>query len=33
MKLSGLSKTVISGNSEFTIHVNGEYDYRFVSDR
>lgn len=28
-----MSKTTLPGNSEFTIHVNGEYDYRFVSER
>jgi hypothetical protein len=32
-KVGGITKTLISGKTEFIIHVPSEYDYRFVSDR
>ena len=32
LKLSGVSKNT-KGKSEFTLHVNGEYDYRFISEK
>ena len=32
-KIAGISKTLVPGTYEFTIHVGGEYDYRFVSER
>ena len=32
-KLNGLSKTMQAGKNEFAIHVQGEYDYRFICDR
>ena len=29
--MGGLSKTMVGGKGEFTIHVPKEYDYRFIS--
>jgi hypothetical protein len=31
--VNGISKTMIGTKTEFTIHVRGEYDYRFLSTR
>ena len=31
--LSGITKCLYPGKNEFTLHVNSEYDYRFVSDK
>jgi Unconventional myosin tail, actin- and lipid-binding len=31
--LSGISKTLKGTRNEFTLHVNKEYDYRFMSER
>lgn len=32
-KLGGVSKNTKGQKPEFTLHVAGEYDYRFISDR
>ena len=32
-KISGITKTLVQGKSEFVVHVLSEYDYRFLSDR
>ena len=32
-KLGGVSKNTKGQKLEFTLHVAGEYDYRFISDR
>jgi hypothetical protein len=33
-KMAGISKTTSPNNmKEFTIHVNTEYDYRFISEK
>lgn len=31
--LSGVSKTLRGTRNEFTLHINKEYDYRFMSER
>jgi hypothetical protein len=31
--LSGITKTIYPGKTEFTLHVETEYDYRFTSDK
>lgn len=32
-KMGGISKTLVPGSKEFTIHVRNEYDYRFSSEK
>lgn len=31
--MGGVSKTLVSGKNEFTLHIPTEYDYRFHSDK
>ena len=33
LKLCGVSKNTVGKRSEFTVHVNDEYDYRFLTDK